>query len=133
MSQCHRKRSAKKQKRYSYRAVAAKGADFLSDPKLNRQEEYIIDPNGERKPSSSNVSVIVLDTGNAHVPGKCYDHHQLSQEAKLKYPSATSMVYAARKEIYEAHKDDKRVRFVCHDHPDNDAILSISHFKKFLL
>ena len=30
------------------------------------------------KPSASNTPIVMLDTGNALVPGRCYDHHQLS-------------------------------------------------------
>ncbi|MCQ2749369.1 MAG: hypothetical protein MJ246_05265 [Clostridia bacterium] len=76
------------------------------------------------KPTASNTPVIMLDTGNALVPGRCYDHHQLSQEGKSKFPSATSIIYARGKEVYEANKDNERTKIICHDDPDNDAVLS---------
>lgn len=108
---------------YSY---AKKGYRYDLEGKYAQSGENLDEFGNPTKPGSSNTPVVVFDTGNTYVKGKCYDHHQLTQAAKLRYPSATAMVFNARKEIYEAHKDDKRVRFVCHDHPDNDAILSIS-------
>ncbi|MCQ2978178.1 MAG: hypothetical protein MJ245_00060 [Clostridia bacterium] len=106
---------------------AKKGYVFEQEGKYDRQTQDILDENGNvLKPASSNTAVLVCDTGNAYIKGVCYDHHQLSQECKEKYPSATSMISRSAKEIFEAHKDDKRLQLVCHDNPDTDAILSIT-------
>lgn len=84
------------------------------------------------KPSASNTPIVMLDTGNALVPGRCYDHHQLSQENKSKYPSATSIIYAKGKELYDINQGNERTKIICHDDPDNDAILS-SYLTQYIL
>lgn len=88
------------------------------------------------KPDSSNAASIILDTGKDLIKGRCYDHHQLSQEDKARFPSATSMVYEYAQDIYDVNKaaidNGQRIDLVCHDFPDTDAILSVVLAKQIL-
>ncbi|MCQ2911002.1 MAG: hypothetical protein MJ244_02335 [Clostridia bacterium] len=88
------------------------------------------------KAPSSNTKSIVFDTGKSYIPGACYDHHQLSEEEQVLYPSATAMVYAYADEIYKLNKDaidnGMKINLVCHENPDPDAILSVALAKYVL-